>query len=219
MFKRILPLLLVLTAVPAWAAPTYYVGTAGGAQEANFGNDLLTLGLTPGALKYFTGTTPGTSILDVAGTGVNFSSVSGIGVDGSLIAISGGTGTQLQISTPSDVYAIGLYITSGLPSTKNWAYGPSGGTVGLSNASVIFLGVISETPLAALPTITLTATQSSSGLQVTSFNIAKMASGPPPSETPEPSTFALVGTGLIALPWMARRRRRGSSRSLPSAAR
>ncbi len=213
MFMRVSLVLLALTTLPAWGTTTFYVGSSG---ETQFGFDLTARGLIAGSLLDFTGTSSGTTISNVAGTGVNFSSAAGLASDpsGYISLSSTSSGTAMQIAAPSTVYALGLYLAGGGPTLKNWTYGPSGGTVSLSNASTIFLGVISDLPLASLPTITLTSPSGTAVLVVNDFKIGTLA---PPSgggaETPEPSTFALIGSGLILFPAIARRRSRNRQAS------
>jgi hypothetical protein len=160
----------------------------------------------------FTGESSGTNVLDVGGTGVNFTGSSSMLVDvlsptNSILTLSAGS-ALLQINMPSNVYAIGMYI-QGTATDKTWTYGPSGGTITLNNSAPIFFGAMSDLPLASLPTLTLAGPGSTTGVSILNFQIGTVTpTGPPPGgEAPEPSTFALVGTGLIAFPWIARRRR------------
>ncbi|MEO5924968.1 MAG: PEP-CTERM sorting domain-containing protein [Bryobacteraceae bacterium] len=203
MFKNLLPVLLAMAALPAGATTTFYVGAAG---ETAFGADALTRGLTIGGLTDFAGQTSGTSILDVGSTGVDFTGSSSILVDGTVITLSAGSAV-LQISLPGDVYAIGMYI-QGTATNKTWTYGPSGGTVVLNNTTTTFFGAMSTTPLAALPTLTLTGPGTTTGVTVLNFELGTVAPTGGGGEVPEPSTLALMGSALIALPLLARRKRR-----------
>jgi hypothetical protein len=213
MFKRLLPVLLTLSALPAWGTTQFYVGSAG---EAQFGLDLTTRGLTAGALLDFLGSTvSGGAVTNVAGSGLNFSGPN-ILVDGSTLSITPGVGSGMQVALPANVYALGMYLIS-TSITRNWTYGPTGGTISIANDSTIFLGVMSTTPLTSFPTITLTAQQNSSGVSVVNFRIGTEGAPPSSSETPEPSTFALIGSGLILFPLIARRKRRQPR--IPNAAR
>jgi hypothetical protein len=202
MLKRLLPLLLVGTALPAFATTTFYVGPSG---ETQFGLDLLTRGLTAGGLVNFAGVTSGTTIFDVGGTGVNFTGSNSLNLDVSAITLIG-SAALLQIALPNDVYAIGFHVM-GLSSDKTWTYGPAGGTTVLNSSTITFIGAISTTPLASLPTLTLTGPGSTTGVTVLDFKIGTAGSV---SETPEPSTMAMVGSGLILFPLIARRRKRKS---------
>jgi hypothetical protein len=222
MFKSLLPVLLAIAALPAGATTTFYVGSAG---ETQFDADLITRGLTLGALIDFTGESSGFTITDVGPTLVDFTGSSSITVNGADITLSGGSNTVLQISLPSDVYAIGMFISGITPGDRTWTYGPSGGTMALNVNNTIFFGAMSTTPLAALPTLTLTGPTGAGtyGINVFNFELGTVVSGGGGSgggsEAPEPSTFALVGSGLMALPWLARRKRRAQSGTPPAAER
>ncbi len=201
MFKNLLPILLALSALPAGATTTFYVGAAG---EAQFTADALTRGLTIGSMFDFGGELSGLTILDAGPTDVDFTGNSALNVDGTTITINGSS-SVLQVALPSGVYAIGMYLTGTSSSNKTWTYGPSGSTMVLNNSTTTFFGAMSTVPLDALPVITLTGPASITGMTVSSFELGTVTASM--SETPEPSTFALVGVGLIAFPWIARRRR------------
>jgi hypothetical protein len=68
MFKNLLPVLLALSALPAGATTTFYVGATGPTGLAGFTSDLLTRGLTVGSMINFTGESSGTNVLDVGGS-------------------------------------------------------------------------------------------------------------------------------------------------------
>jgi hypothetical protein len=207
MFKNLLPVLLAMAALPAGATTTFYVGAAG---ETQFNLDLITRGLTVGSLIDFTGESSGLTLNDIGPSLVDFTGSSSIFVDGSMITLNG-TSAVLQVSLPSDVYAIGMYISSAT-GNKTWSYGPSGGTIALT-ASTTFFGAMSTTPLAALPTLTLSGpVGASTGINVFNFELGTVSGGGGGggSETPEPSTLVLLGSALIVLPVLARRKRTGS---------
>lgn len=214
MFKRLLLVLFALTALPGWATTTFYYTGAATNTEAAF--DTAT-GLL--STHTFTGETLSAdtfSLANAASTGVSFYGFANVGNTTPVaLSIVGSTlretvhyagDASLVVTLPSDKTSIGLHLTAtgGATSfcfeaaaTTTCGYTPSSEV--LSSGSTFFFGIISDSPITSFQ---IQNEAGSSNLVVQNFEVGSGAS------TPEPSTLALVGSGLVLFPLMARRKRR-----------
>jgi hypothetical protein len=147
-------------------------------------------------------------------TGTVFTDYNGANIDtlttvsgASLLQGVGGTSTGIEIALPANTYAFAMEITtpSGTGFTNPWiAVGSHnvGGTnyniVIPSGGNVLFFGIISDTPLTQLFVGPLSG---GSPLQINDFEL-----GEPSASTPEASSAALIGCGLVLLGALRRRR-------------
>lgn len=206
MFKRLLPVVLALSALPAHATINYYVGSS---SEASFNTALIGNGLTASGIINFAGATGGSSVNNVGGTGVNFVGVTTtVSVTGAnqLKEDNPGSGARVDVTPTNPIYAIGLHFLSGSASGNFWCVeAPGSGTcdniLTVTSSSPAFLGVISSSPLTAFSIRQL---GSGTALMFNDFTVGTLAV----SETPEPSTMAMLGGALVLFPLMARRKRR-----------
>ena len=198
MYKKLLMLAVLLSVSPVWAATSYY---AGASSETQFGLDAASRGVSLSSLLDFTGGTP---------AGVSFSvSTGSLDITGGTASyFAGSSGDSLQIDLASNVYAIGLYVTKSLALPSSWNY--PGGSFSIPSGQPIFFGVMSDTPLASLLTILLTA-QSSAPLTIQNF-VLGTAAITEIGEAPEPSSMVLLGASLLGLASMARRKKRQGDR-------
>jgi hypothetical protein len=210
MFHKFLPALLACCAMPALATTSYYIGSAG---ETAFNQALDNSSLILSGPVNFTGTTSGNVISDVGGTGVDVkgfisNSPSTLTVNGSTVEMfttQGSPDNRIEFALPENTYALGVHVSSTFL-TGTLCFGVPGiCTNSLSSGlnTSHFFGVISDTPL------TMQAVWSLANIRLTAldFKIGTMSEDPS-NEVPEPSTMALLGSALIALPLLARRRRR-----------
>ncbi len=147
----------------------------------------------------------GTVLTDYNGPSVDtLASVAGT----SLLQGLGGTGTGIEIALPANTYAFAMEITtpSGSGYTNPWvAVGDHnvGGTnyniVIPSGGNVLFFGITSDTPLTEL---FVGPTSNGSPLQINDFELGQSS----PTLTPEASSAALIGGGLVLVGVLRRRR-------------
>jgi hypothetical protein len=222
MFKRLLPVVLALSALPAGATTTY-VGTSQTSYNSAVSD--LGAGYSSSGLVNFLGATSGVSVLNVGGTGVDFNGFVNGGA--ATLGIGNGTGSDLNLNTTSSpntyiridfqatVYAVSLDLATGF-GTKNWSYtmGSTSGTVSVPQAGTVF-GVGGDAPPTSLTPPVLPG--ASHALYIQDFSVLTQNSGGGGggggAEAPEPSTLALMGSALISLPLLARHRTRKMSRS------
>jgi len=204
---KVLPFLLALAALPAEATTTYYCSAScGGDTEAAFNaafGVLLTAGLSSTGPVNFTGATSGTTVPNVGGTGTSYSGFSNalpatLNVVGSQLQHTmSGAGTTIAITLPSIVFALGVHVTQSAATAKPYCFESTPGNCDvsfvLSSGTPAFVGVISDV---ILPNQQFRSPGSSNFLYVNDFTLA---------ETPEASTFVLVGVGLILFPLLRRR--------------
>jgi len=219
---RAIPKLILLVALAALAPPvsatiTYTscssgCGSSGGsyaAWQTASGSSGLTFSMLPatfagGNLASGVYTDPtGAIFTDYNGANIDtVTSVSG----SSLVQGIGGTGTGIEIALPANTYAFAMEITTPIGSgfTNPWvAVGDHnvGGTnynlVIPSGGNVVFFGIISDTPLSELFVGPLS---NGSRLQINDFELGQV------SATPEASSAALIGGGLVLLGILRRRR-------------
>jgi hypothetical protein len=217
MFKMWLPVMAVLGALPVGATTTFYVGTGG---ESSF------LAAT-GSLSFTNSfSIDGTGFIGTeAGTGLDFNAFTNNNTSAELLTINGGklaktasTGTIL-VDVNVTAYAIGLYVKTTQGSSFYCIEAPgasacfSGGpdSASVDTTANVFFGVISDTPITDFQ---LRRDGGNGRLSIVSAALVSSPLGgggtggdPGGSETPEPSSMALMGGALCAIPLLARRRR------------
>jgi hypothetical protein len=220
MFKNLLPVLLAMAALPAGATTTY-------TSQSSMTNDPLNSGLTftnvdfSGLTTSFIGTTFATS-------GVTFTPVSST-LSGATLGWSTGTvlrsngGGGMTIDLPSTATAFGGYFGYATGGTFSILLS-SGGADSFSfqlnptaSNSPVYLGIVSDVAFSSI-SFTPDPVNKFVALNGLTYGTASVGGGGG-AETPEPSTLAMVGVGLIAFPWIARRKRRAQSRIQPTAGR
>ncbi len=216
MLKKWLPLIFVLGALPVGATTTYYVGTAG---ESAF------LSAT-GSLTFTNSfSLDGTGFIGTeSGTGLNFNAFVGNNTGPAQLTITGGKLAQTSGPDQSTVlvdvnvtaYAIGLYVKT-VQGGSYYCIEPPGSSscfAGDVNSAFVdttanvFFGIISDTP------ITDFQLRRDSGNGKLSIVSDALVSSPLSSDsgggtdTPEPSSMALMGGALCVIPLLARRIRK-----------
>ncbi len=200
MLKNLLPLLLALSALPVGATTVYTSYSS--MTVANPTLSFNTIDLTP--------------LLTLAdATSYTFDGVTFTAGSGNLSDAANPWGTGLVLKTASAPGTITIQLG---PSVV--AFGAMFGYIGTGSSTLGLSGSgIDEFPFVSASTPTFLGAFSSTGFTTITFDSAsKMVAlnnfvysttplGGGGSETPEPSTFALVGLGLIAFPWIVRRRR------------
>lgn len=206
MWKKLLPVVLAFGTLPAHATISYYVGASA---EASFQTALIGNGLTASGIINFAGATGGSSVNNVGGTGVNFVGVTTtVSVNGTqLKEDTQGSGARIDVVPTSSIYALGLHMVSGSAGGSFWCFEPQGsGTCDnmllIQSSPQAFFGIISSAPISAF---TIRQFGAGTALSVTDFTVGTLASVST-SETPEPSTLALLGGALVLFPLAARRK-------------
>ncbi len=211
MFKRLLPVVLAFGTLPAHATISYYVGASA---EASFQTALIGNGLTASGIINFSGATGSSlvnSVNNVGGTGVNFVGVTTtVSVTGAnqLREDNPGNGARVDVTPTSPIYAIGLHFLSGSSSGNFWCFEPQGSgscdnVLTVTSTQPAFFGIIGSSPLSSF---TIRQLGSGTALLINDFTLGTLAI----SETPEPSTMAMLGGALVLFPLAARRKRRAS---------
>ena len=211
--RELLPAILFLAALPAEGATTYYCTAACGANDENAFNTAMAALLNSGPVN-FSGETPGTVVSDVGPTQVDFAGFNGItpatlNVSGTQLQQSvGGTSTTVQLQFGPGTLAIGLHLTQSTGTARPWCFETAGscqsGAFILVNGTTTFVGVISDVPLLNHQ---LRQQSGTNLLFINDFTVA---------ETPEGSTFLLVGLGLISFVILKRKLKASPPASEPS---
>jgi hypothetical protein len=145
-------------------------------------------------------------------TGYNGASTDALTLSGTSLAQTlGGTGTGVQISLPSNTYAIALMLTTvsgfGSPMIELNDRNLSASNYQIvipSSTSPQFFGILSDTPINSIFVGNLGL---GGAVQINSFELGQS------SPTPEAPTLALIGSGLVGLALIRRRvSKAGSSR-------
>jgi hypothetical protein len=216
MFKRLLPALLVLTSLPAWGTTQFYIGAAGGAEETAFNSAAGSL-TTLVNFSGYAGVLPNLTLSETT-TGIAFSAFTSNGVNTANLALNGtrlsqssgygGSNSSIVLDLPATVSIVAMHLSATIfgpycheaPGTTNCL----GGQFTL-DPTVSFFGVISDAPLADFQ-LRRTAGGGTNLLMISDISVSSGAS----AATPEPSTFALIGSGLILFPLISRRKRRSA---------
>ena len=154
MFKKLVLGLITLGAVPGWATTSYFVGAS---TESAFDSAVLGGGLTASAIINFSGATGG-GTNTVTQSGQTFFGVSGtLSVTGSnrLQENYNGSGTRMDVTPGSNVYALGLHLLTSSGSGVFCFEAPGAGDCGFDvngglavfSSTVNFFGIVSSNPL------------------------------------------------------------------------
>jgi hypothetical protein len=147
------------------------------------------------------------------GTGTVLTGYNGASIDtlmsvfgSSLLQGVNGTGTGIEIQLPANTYAFAMNITTlsgfGSPVVELGDHNVNLANYGItipSGGSVQFFGIISDTPLTEL--FVGPSGGSSGRLQINDFEIGQATA----TATPEVSTVALIGSGLVLFGLLRRR--------------
>lgn len=218
MRKTFLPAaIFLLGTFPASAAVQFfYTGGGPSNDEAAFGS--LTGLLAGDYVNFAAEALPAFSVIDAGPTGVDFFGYSnntgsptpvnlnlnsGSRLELSVANAGGTSASNIRIFLPSDIHAIGLHLTATGGGTafcfEAVATTSCDNSMVLSSGTTSFFGIVSDVSIGSFQIRNLT---SNSRLVITNFAVQEAS-----AETPEPSTMALMGAALIALPLLARRRR------------
>jgi hypothetical protein len=207
-----------LLSAPAYATITYIDCTTGCANNAGYsGVEAAGSGLTFSAspLTFASGNLVGSVYTDPT-TGALFTgTTTGLTVNGtSLEMTSSNSGARIDITLPANTYAVALSI-SVLGSSAN-VFADLGVIAGSADVTLTsfpgFYGVVSDTPLTSL--IVIKSTNFGGNLQIDDFKLGIQGSGGGGSETPEPSSVLLFGSGLMLLPLLRYRQTKRRSAQL-----
>ena len=207
-------------AMPAFASITYVACPSG--CGANTGSSYTVWQTSPGSAGLTFSMSPSTfapggnlvSGVYTDPTGTVFTGYSGASSIDTLMSVSGsallqgvgGSSTGIEIALPANTYAVALDVS--LPAGTGFTnlgvelgdhnVGATNYTLPLSGpGSVEFFAVISSTPLSEL---FIGSTGAGSKFQINDFEIGEEA------PTPEASSIALIGSGLVVLGLLRRRR-------------
>jgi hypothetical protein len=213
MFKRLLPVALALSALPAWGITTYY--QTGG----DVTHDETAFSAVAGALGYLNfaayAALPADPVLTETGTGVIFrgflnnnSSPANLDVNGTRLeqVFAAATHSTIQVDLPSSLYVIGLHLRTTIGTSGSYCAEAPGTadclvSLSLSDSATTFFGIISDSPLSDFQFRRAPGSTGGPELAILDFKTTGAV-----SETPEPSTLGLMGAALISLPLLARRR-------------
>lgn len=209
MFKRLLPLLLAIGGLPAGATTTY--------------TSFATMTAANPALNFtnvdFSGLSTYSPAASFSASGVDFTALSGTlsgnanlsGWASGMILKTTANGGTILITLPSTATAFGGYF--GFVGTGTWSVVLSGAgdtsfsqTASVTQLTPTYWGVVSATPFTSI-SVTLDGSTKLTAVNGFSFGTPTGGGGGGGAETPEPSTLALMGSALLALPLMARRMR------------
>lgn len=209
MFKRLLPVMLALTALPVGATTTFTSYTSMTNAPANSGLTFTNVD--------FSGLATFTPANTFSATGVTFTAVSGTlngaanmagWASGMILRTTNGGGT-INIALPTGATAFGGYF--GFTGSGTWSVTLSGvGDTSFSESASItqttpfYWGVVSTVEFTSI-SVSMTGTTKFAAVNGLTFGTPTSGGT---SETPEPSTMALVGGGLLLFPLIGRRRAR-----------
>lgn len=208
-------LLLAAVAAPASATITYTSCSSGCSSSSGTyaifqtapGSAGLAFSMSPAT--FAAGGLSGGVYTDPSGT--VFTGYSGASIDtlmsvsgGSLLEGNNGTGTGIEIKLPANTYAFAMDITTvsgfGSPVVEPGDHNVNNSNYGIlipTGGSVQFFSIVSSTPISEL---FVGPTSSSGRLQINDFELGES------SPTPEVSTIVLIGSGLVVLGLLRRRR-------------
>ena len=221
--RRFLTSVLALAGIgaPGWATTTYYCDDCGVSNNQTafnnatstlfFGSGFANLMAANGA--YASGITDGNGILGLNFFGYNTSGTqAGVTVFNNAVEQTAtGQNTSLQVQLPTNlVYAFAMHVSvvsstgspcveavSGVGSFNNANCNSQPSIT--SNADTEFVGVVSDSPL---PSVFLGFPMPASGpqLKILDFELGEQA------QTPETATMVLIGTGLVFMRFLRRRK-------------
>lgn len=144
-------------------------------------------------------------------TGYNGTTQQALSISGTSLALTGTNGTDrpIEITLPGNVYAVGMFLssTSGfvdiysdfIATLAAFNTGAADYEIQVSNSgSSAFFGLVSTTPLTRLVLGTPIGS-SNNPFRIVDFQLGIQQPAPPPTDTPEATTFALIGGGLLVL--------------------
>jgi hypothetical protein len=220
--KRFLVPILALAAfgLPASADVTAYCSGSGCAAENNsqFTTDLASDNYTLEALIAFNatnGSLVGADYTDNT-TQITFTSIEGNNLSlpggGALATITSfGQAQYISLSIPSTIGAIQLSVTANDGICLD-PVGPCPAATGAVTNG--FVGFINSAPAAPWTVNVGMYLENGHDLQLNDFSVADVSGSQSP--TPEVGTLLLIGSGLIAMRWMGRSRRRFFRTPLPA---
>lgn len=162
----------------------------------------------------------GSGVYTDAGTGTVFTGYSGSNVDGQVAVLgtalaqgNNGSNTGFEIKLPANTYAFAAIIgscSSGLCNNAGFAiyavgqgdhtsFGTNCGLTVPGGGPAQFFGIVSDTPLSYL---FISSSVNYPKIGIDSFEVGQAA------PTPEVSTFLLIGSGLVLMRFLRRRRPR-----------
>jgi hypothetical protein len=149
----------------------------------------------------------GTSILDVGGSGVNFTSSGGNLDTINTTSLLGFPGSRIDLTLAANVLALSFHYTLSSGATTVCVDYSGPGVCDqdpfVSAPAIFFFGVVSDAPIAG--TISLRTLTGSLRPVITDFQVGVAGVA---EETPEPNTLFLIGTGLVMVSGFRRLRRR-----------